>query len=227
MKKILGLTIVALMVMGLVGGGTWAYFSDPETSTGNILTAGTLDLNIDGGDVNVTILSLTNAAPGDSGGNSATLANVGNLAGELDITLVTIASDEVSDEEPEVEAGDVTGFALDPGAGELDANIWLAFWLDYEAGGSWSANDIYLTSNATGAVTYSADLDSGTSTSGTFLTVTDTGQSWTVDTYKGFPVTVSGKGTRVIISNTSDLTFFLVKISLRLLYIISLCLFIT
>ena len=47
MKKILGLTVVALMVMGLVGGGTWAYFSDVETSTGNTFGAGTLDLTVD------------------------------------------------------------------------------------------------------------------------------------------------------------------------------------
>ena len=33
MKKILGLTVAALMVMGLIGGGTWAYFTDPEQIT--------------------------------------------------------------------------------------------------------------------------------------------------------------------------------------------------
>jgi len=47
MKKILGLTIAALLVMGLVGGGTWAYFTDVETSTGNTFAAGTLDLEVD------------------------------------------------------------------------------------------------------------------------------------------------------------------------------------
>ena len=56
MKKILGLTIAALLVMGMVGGGTWAYFSDTEASTNNSLTAGTLDLNVDGGDIPVTML---------------------------------------------------------------------------------------------------------------------------------------------------------------------------
>ena len=44
MKKILGLTIAALLVMALVGGGTWAYFSDVETTSDSILTAGILDL---------------------------------------------------------------------------------------------------------------------------------------------------------------------------------------
>ena len=44
MKKIVGLTIVALLVIGLVGGGTWAYFTDTEESTGNSFTAGFLNL---------------------------------------------------------------------------------------------------------------------------------------------------------------------------------------
>ena len=66
MKKIAGLTIAALLIIGLVGGGTYAYFSDTESSTGNTLTAGTLDLNIDGGDAAVTTFDVSNVAPGDS-----------------------------------------------------------------------------------------------------------------------------------------------------------------
>ena len=46
MKKILGLTVAALLVIGLVGGGTWAYFSDTEESTGNVFSSGTLDLGL-------------------------------------------------------------------------------------------------------------------------------------------------------------------------------------
>jgi spore coat-associated protein N len=46
MKKILGLGMVALLVMALVGGGTWAYFSDTETSSDNVLVAGTLNLGL-------------------------------------------------------------------------------------------------------------------------------------------------------------------------------------
>ncbi len=42
MKKILGLTTSIMLFIG-----TWAYFSDIETSTGNALTAGTLDLKTD------------------------------------------------------------------------------------------------------------------------------------------------------------------------------------
>jgi len=48
MKKILGLSIAVLLVTGLVVGGTLAYFSDTETSTGNLFTAGTIDLEVNG-----------------------------------------------------------------------------------------------------------------------------------------------------------------------------------
>ncbi len=92
MKKILGLTIAALLVVVLVGGGTWAYFSDTESSASNSLVAGTMDLNIDGGDTAVTTFSVTSAAPGDSGNGSSTLANVGSMSGELDIGFSAITN---------------------------------------------------------------------------------------------------------------------------------------
>jgi predicted ribosomally synthesized peptide with SipW-like signal peptide len=47
MKKILGLSIAVLLITGLVVGGTLAYFSDTETSPGNVFTAGTIDLEVD------------------------------------------------------------------------------------------------------------------------------------------------------------------------------------
>ncbi|MBA7712991.1 hypothetical protein ES703_121986 [subsurface metagenome] len=95
MKKILGLTIAALLVMALVGGGTWAYFSDVETSDTNIFSAGTLDLNIDGDNVNVNMLTLSDIKPGDTDGGSpgtCELKNVGSITGDL--TIVTGANTE-------------------------------------------------------------------------------------------------------------------------------------
>jgi len=47
-KKILGLSIAMVLIIGLVAGGTWALFSDIETSTGNTFAAGTIDIAIDG-----------------------------------------------------------------------------------------------------------------------------------------------------------------------------------
>ena len=46
MKKILMGLIAIFFIFSLVGTGIWAYFSDIEESTGNIFTAGTLDLKI-------------------------------------------------------------------------------------------------------------------------------------------------------------------------------------
>ena len=95
MKKILGLALAAFMVMGLVGGGTWAYFSDPESSAGSF-AAGTLDLTVDGenpwatGAINVGTL-----APGDHSGNTTiTCTNTGNLEGDLWLRIRNVATDE-------------------------------------------------------------------------------------------------------------------------------------
>jgi predicted ribosomally synthesized peptide with SipW-like signal peptide len=55
-KKILGLSIAIVLVIGLVAGGTWAYFSDTEAVTGNSFTAGTIDLRA--GSPKITITDL-------------------------------------------------------------------------------------------------------------------------------------------------------------------------
>ncbi|MDI6826781.1 MAG: TasA family protein [Candidatus Aenigmarchaeota archaeon] len=72
--------LASLMVIGLVatamGMGTYAYFYDIETSTGNTFTAGTLDLKVDGkDDPYVFVFSISNAKPGDSGSHTFTTHN--------------------------------------------------------------------------------------------------------------------------------------------------------
>jgi spore coat-associated protein N len=82
MKKIVGLTIVVLLLAGMAGIGTWAFFSDIETSTGNTLTAGTLNLKTNDADGVTQTLMATNMAPGDTvGPQSITLKNSGSVAG--------------------------------------------------------------------------------------------------------------------------------------------------
>ena len=71
MKKIIGLSIVAVLIIGMVGAGTWAYFSDTETSTGNTFTAGTLNLELtdtveDGTDGETLTWVFTDLYPGDT-----------------------------------------------------------------------------------------------------------------------------------------------------------------
>lgn len=138
MKKIVGLSITALLIVGLVGGGTYAWFSDTESSEDNTLTAGTLDLNINGGDDAVTTFDVSNVAPGDSGSGNSTLTNVGSLLGELDVATSAITNTPY--------AG---GGEFQDGTGDLGANAEIAMYLDIDMSGDVSAGDIGLKSDAT------------------------------------------------------------------------------
>jgi spore coat-associated protein N len=138
MKKILGLMVAALLVIMMVGGGTWAYFSDTETSANNTLAAGTLDLNIDGGNTAVTTFSVSNKAPGDSGSGSNVLANVGSLPGELDIAFSEVTNTAGSG-----------GTEFEGGSGELGGAALLAVFVDVDSDGTWSSGDIGLKADGT------------------------------------------------------------------------------
>ena len=95
MKKIIGLSIAALLIIGIVGVGTFAYFSDTATSTGNTWTAGTLVLSESttgtalkatmagaGPNINGSV-QFSLIKPGSSGTITWTLNNTGNLPGIL------------------------------------------------------------------------------------------------------------------------------------------------
>lgn len=94
MKRIIGLAIVLMLLIGMGGIGTWAFFSDVETSTGNELTAGSLDLKTDDVDGVTGTLTLANMKPGDSASGSITLKNTGSINGStLDIEFSYVESD--------------------------------------------------------------------------------------------------------------------------------------
>lgn len=93
MKKILALGLIAILVMALVGGGTWAYFSDVETSSNNLLTAGTLNLGLantsggeSGGSITATWTSPAGWKPGD---NISGILYVKN-SGTINMNTVTV-----------------------------------------------------------------------------------------------------------------------------------------
>ena len=89
MKKIIGIVIAALLISGISGIGTWAYFADNENSTGNTFAAGTLDLKTNDQDgVSQTLLA-TNFQPGETiGPETIILKNSGSLdASSLDIVF--------------------------------------------------------------------------------------------------------------------------------------------
>ena len=142
MKKILGLTIAALLVMGLVGGGTWAYFSDPETITGNYLSAGTLDLDVDGTDDPSAVFQLTDVYPGENSSDYAVLLNSGSIAGELDISITGLTNTENLTSNTEFQA---------LGGAVLGASTNMSLWLDIDDDGVREATDWGLN---TGGSTY-------------------------------------------------------------------------
>ncbi|MBU3967162.1 MAG: M73 family metallopeptidase [Euryarchaeota archaeon] len=93
MKSALTAILTIAFVSSLLGAGTLAYFSDTETSSGNTLTAGTLDLKIkDGGliwrdGIATAEWTLSNMKPGDSTYGSIDFKNFGNLyANHMEIT---------------------------------------------------------------------------------------------------------------------------------------------
>ena len=75
LKKKLAMGIVTgAMAVSLIGGGTYAYFNDVETST-NTFAAGTLDLSLDP----TTIINVDNIKPGDTMFRQFELQNTGTL----------------------------------------------------------------------------------------------------------------------------------------------------
>ncbi len=145
MKKILGLTIAALLVMALVGGGSWAYFSDVETSTGNVFTAGTLNLDLtdtsdDGTEGEAATWVFPAIAPGVSGGggagNGLTISNTGTLNGYLDLSSITVTNAENYDvNTDEAETADDADTSDATGGGELGANLLVQIWIDADNDG--------------------------------------------------------------------------------------------
>jgi len=69
MRKLLLSMLAIFLVIGLVGAGSFAWFQDTETSTGNTFSAGTLDLKVSDddegfGDGVSATWTMSNMAPG-------------------------------------------------------------------------------------------------------------------------------------------------------------------
>jgi len=147
MKKIiLSLSVVAV-VAAVIIGGTIAYFSDTETSTNNDFAAGTMDLNIDGGNVVVQTMTLSDKAPGDGGKKASILKNVGSLEGELDVAMGIVTNYPCTDETNGGENDGTEYCTAD--AGVLGANMKVALYLDIDKSGDWNTGDIGLKSDGT------------------------------------------------------------------------------
>ncbi|MBZ9577837.1 SipW-dependent-type signal peptide-containing protein [Patescibacteria group bacterium] len=134
MKKILVSLSIIGVVAAVVIGATSAYFSDTETSTGNTLTAGTLDLQVVfpyGGEPyagfpgtqtyngeNIPPVEINDVKPGDEGVLRYHINNIGTIGGEISITLSNVTNSPGATPEPE----------LTPDNGELGANLVINIW---------------------------------------------------------------------------------------------------
>jgi len=115
-------SLALIMVMGMVGG-TFAYFTDTETSNNNTFTAGWLDLQVIapyqgepyGGfpneatynGMNIPPVTLTDMQPGDPPiGYRMHVNNLGSIDGILYVHFTITADLENTLEEPEVDLGD-------------------------------------------------------------------------------------------------------------------------
>lgn len=130
--RLSALLAVSVLMLALLIGGLYGYFDDIETSTGNVFTAGTLnlveyttgsascsfDLLPDPDDPALNgYVQFLNMAPGDTGSITWTLTNAGSVDGTLFFENVTLTELENSCIDPE-NAVDAT-----PAVGELAISV--------------------------------------------------------------------------------------------------------
>lgn len=139
MLKIIKSSLIVLSVIAIAAGATGAYFSDSETSNGNNFTSGNLDLNVDGGNINVVKFNVSNLSVGQQGGGVYRLRNVGDISGFLDFHNITVTNQENDLLDPEAEAGDIT-----LGTGELQDLMSYSLFRDYDCHGNFSTGDYYI-----------------------------------------------------------------------------------
>jgi predicted ribosomally synthesized peptide with SipW-like signal peptide len=178
MKKLLISIMTVVAVTALVGGGIYAYFSDLETSNGNTFTAGTLDLNLDGGNINVVKFNVSDVKPGDTGGGTWTVTNVGNITGYLDLESCSVSEGIGTSTDPEL--ADEGG----PDTAQLGNFLMVHIFVDANNNGSWDVGETdILGTNAvpvqvnTIAASYDLSLSLAGSGGTTYITLT-----WSVPT---------------------------------------------
>jgi len=168
-KKIL----ISLSVIGAVAaiaiGGTIAYFSDTETSTGNTFTAGAIDLTIDSQckyngqtsdqcgswtlkDLNPTsdkFFNFGDVKPGDQGENTISLHVISNDAYAC-LYISPLVNNDNSCTEPESAEDASCGATYDPNGGELAQNVQFFAWDDVDGDNIWEDGEMPLFSNIKG-----------------------------------------------------------------------------
>jgi len=156
--KILASFLIIGLVASAIGMGTYAFFSDTETSTGNTFTAGSIDLKIDldrdGSNVWVLkdlvagtdkFFTYSDVKPGDDGELTVSLHVYSNDAyGCFYIDPYLDTDNTCTEPELEVETG-----CTPAGDGELDDHLQFRIWLDQGCIPGWQCaeNDPHCTTD--------------------------------------------------------------------------------
>lgn len=143
MRKIL-LSLVTIFAIGAIASrATVAYFSDTAVLGGNTFSAGSIDLQVNGQDEDLTaVFHGSDLKPGDTVDTGCvTLKNVGTLPGKLTVEVSNLVSNDNTLIEPESTDGDQDGVEVDPdgfhgnsGDGELWDQITTNFCIESGAG---------------------------------------------------------------------------------------------
>jgi len=102
-RRVLGGLLTVGAASSAAGAGTMALFSDTESSTGNSVQAGTLDLQVNGSGSNA-VVDVSNVAPGGADSDSTTIRNDGTLPGYLTFGVTGFENPENGVNEPESDA---------------------------------------------------------------------------------------------------------------------------
>lgn len=160
MKNIWMNLLVLGVALGLIGTGTYAYFSDVETAS-NTFSAGTLDLQVSADGVTYSndpiapLIECLNMAPGDeSAAKSLWFKNVGTMPGIVLVTVSYTEHDDPLDADSSYEYAAASG-GVDVDATAFAKHLWVTsaaldgganivyYWalqiVDDAYGGSWAA----------------------------------------------------------------------------------------
>lgn len=133
MKNIWMSLLVIGVTAGLIGTGTYAYFSDVEINAGNTFSAGTLDLQLSEDGINyyndpaTALIECVNMAPGDeSDPMTLYFKNVGTMDGIVVVDISYSENDDPLDADSSYEYAVAAG-GTDVGANTFARHLWITY----------------------------------------------------------------------------------------------------
>ncbi|NHN61154.1 MULTISPECIES: TasA family protein [Halorussus] len=146
-RKVLGGLVTVGAASAATGAGTMAYFSDTESSEGNTVSAGTLNLKVNGrDDISTAPVNVSGVAPGWSKSIPLDLSNDGTVGGDLYLKFdVTGSNDGDGDSQGLEDDLDLTWNVDNGGSGSIDLTNAPTNWQD-------TGQDIGGSSNVTGDI---------------------------------------------------------------------------